>query len=94
MEPFAGKDKMVKYFHCWKDEKSLVIRYQTIKAIGVLELIEGLHAVTKTPLKIPVKNFKNYQGSTAGDIIGPVVMPRDQWEMRVAEKKIVWGVMV
>ena len=87
MEPFAGKDKVVKYFHCWKDEESVMMRYQRIKAIAILELIEGLHVVTKTPLKIPVRKFAEYQGSTAGDMIGPIVMPREdhlRWEMTVA----------
>ena len=55
-----------------------------------MELGEGLLVVTQTPLKIPIRKFKTYQGSTAGDMIGPVVMPRDQWEMTVAEKKTLY----
>ena len=72
MEPFAGKDKVVKNFNCHKDEDSVSVKFQRIKAVGVVELGEGLHVVTQTPLRIPVGKFADYQGSTASEMIGSV----------------------
>ena len=60
-----------------KNAASAMPRYQRIKAVGVLELGEGLRILTREPPRMPSKQFLDYNGSSAGDMIGPIVMPKE-----------------
>ena len=77
LAPFAKKEKVVKPFLLYKEEDSMMSRYQRVRGVGTIELGEGLHILTREPLTIPLKKFLEYHGSTAGDMIGPIVMPRE-----------------
>ena len=78
MEPFAKKEKVPKQFVLYKEEARVMSRYHRVRGVGVVELAEGLHIVTREPLKKPAKKFEEYQGNTAGNMIGPIVMPSVQ----------------
>ena len=76
LKPFTGKQKTVKHFTLWRDEDSLTQRYQRVKGgIATYRQEEHLYIVSaSTPALKPTK-FQHYKGSTAGSMIGPIMMP-------------------
>ena len=90
-KPFDGKKKVVKEFRVYKEEESVLRRYQRVRGVGTVQLDDRLHIVTRSMLQVPPKKFLEYGGSTAGSMIGPVVMPSQVWEMTWEEKKKLYG---
>ena len=76
LKPFASKPKSVKIFTLWRDEDSMIQRLQRVKGgIATYRQEEHLYIVSaSTPALKPTK-FQNYKGSTAGSMIGPIIMP-------------------
>ena len=66
-------------------------RYEKVRGVATVQLNEGLHLVSRAPLSVPPKKFTQYLGSTAGDMIGPVVMPPSPWTLSWPDKKKVYG---
>ena len=46
---------------------------------------------TRVPLTMPVKRFLDYRGNTAGEMTGPIVMPKELWALTRAEKNMLCG---
>jgi hypothetical protein len=76
LKPFASKPKSVKIFTLWRDEDSMIQRLQRVKGgIATYRQEEHLYIVSaSTPALKPTK-FQHYKGSTAGSMIGPIIMP-------------------
>jgi len=76
LKPFASKLKSVKLFTLWRDEDSMTQRLQRVKGgIATYRQEEHLYIVSaSTPALKPTK-FQHYTGSTAGSMIGPIIMP-------------------
>ncbi len=93
LKVFAGKDKSVKPCNIIKDEESMLDRYGKVQGIGTVRLDEGLLIVSRNRLLCPRTKFRNYNGSTAGNIIGPVVMPplEKLWELTWQRKQALYG---
>ena len=92
MKPFPAK-KAVKEFKVFKDEESVLARYEKVRGVGTVQLNEGLHLVSRAPLQsVTPKKFMQYLGSTAGDMIGPVIMPPSPWTLSWPAKKKVYGI--
>ena len=66
-------------------------RNEKVRGVVTVTLDEGLHLVSRAPLSVPPKKFTQYLGSTAGDMIGPVVMPPSPWTRSWPDKKKVYG---
>ncbi len=90
---FSGKDKSVKPCTIFKDEESMLDRYGKVQGIGTVRLDEGLFIVSQKRLLCPRTQFRNFNGSNAGNIIGPVVMPplEKLWELTWQRKLAVYG---
>ena len=76
LKPFQSKQKTVKTFLLWRDEDSVTQRLQRVKGgIGSCRQSEQLHLVCATvPAVVPVK-FQNFKGSSAGTMMGPIILP-------------------
>ena len=81
MKPFPAK-KAVKEFNVFNDEESVLARYEKVRGVGTVQLNEGLHLVSRAQLSMTPKKFTKYLGSTAGDVIGPVIMAPSPWSCR------------
>ena len=66
-------------------------RYEKVRGVGTVMLDEGLHLVSRAPLSVPPKKFMEYLGSTAGSMIGPVMMPSSPWTVSWTDKKKLYG---
>ena len=75
LKPFAGKPKSVKSLLLWRDEDSYHARYQRVRGVGSCQLQEGLHFVTAGLLAVRPVKFQTYRGTTAGTMMGPIIMP-------------------
>jgi hypothetical protein len=92
LRPFAGKLKSVKSFVLWRDEDSYQARHRRVRGIGSCQLQEGLHIVSAdVPALRPVK-FNTYKGTTAGTMIGPIIMPEPAslWQASWPVKKEIY----
>ena len=91
---FQGKPKAVKRFTVTKDEKSVVGRLGKIAGIGSAEVSEIMHLVSAAPAACKPRDYKHYAGSTACNLIGPVVMPAWHpdacWHESLAIKKEIY----
>ena len=68
-------------------------RYEKVRGVGMIQLDEGLHVVSRAPLTLPPKKFLHFSGSMAGSIIRPVIMPSEPWTLPWPDKKKVYGAM-
>jgi hypothetical protein len=94
MRPFHGMKKNVKQFMLIKDESSTLDRYARARAgVGTIRLHETLYLVSRSAPVMKSKEFINYQGSTTGSVIGPIIMPQaaDLWSSTWALKKQIYG---
>ncbi len=93
LKPFAGKDKSLKTATIIKDEDSMLDRYGKVQGVATVRLEEGLLIVSQKRLLCPRTKFRNFSGSTAGNIIGPVVMPplEKLWEITWLRKQALYG---
>ena len=66
-------------------------RYEKVRGVGSVTLDEGLLLVSRAPLSAPPKKFIEYLGSTAGSMIGPVMMPSSRWTLSWPDKKKLYG---
>ena len=94
IKAFQGKPKVVKRFTVTKDEKSVVGRLGKIAGIGNAEVSETMHVVTAMLAACKPRDYKHYAGSTASNVIGPVVMPAWHpdacWHETLAVKKEIY----
>ena len=90
MKPFPSK-KAVKEFRVYREEESVLRRYEKVRGVGTVTLDEGLLLVSRVPLSVPPKKFVEYSGSTAGSMIGPVMMPSSPWTVSWPDKKKLYG---
>ena len=71
----------------------MLARYEKVGGVVTVQLNEGLHIVSRAPLlSVAPKKFTHYLGSTAGDVIGPVIMPPSPWTLSWPAKKKVYGI--
>ena len=93
MKPFAGMEKTVKQYVVYKEEMSVHKRFKRVQGCAAFQLHEALHIVTGQVFAIPSKSFQDYHGSTAGSMIGPVVMPSPEqiWSLPWKLKKELYG---
>ena len=93
MKPFAGMEKTVKQYVVYKEEMSVHKRFKRVQGCATLQLHETLHIVTGQVFAVPTKSFQDYHGSTAGSMIGPVVMPNTEqlWCLAWKLKKELYG---
>ena len=91
MTPFTGMEKTVKQYVVYKEEMSVHKRFKRVQGCATLQLHEALHIVTGQVFAVPTKSFQDYHGSTAGSMIGPVVMPSPEqiWSLPWKLKKVV-----
>jgi hypothetical protein len=93
MRPFHGMTKSVRTFTLWRDEESLVMRLARQRGtVGTYRQQEHLYVVSATlPAVRPVK-FQNYNGSSAGTMMGPIILPRLDacWHLSWADKKLLY----
>ena len=89
MKPFPAK-KAVKEFRVFREEESVLRRYEKVRGVGTVTLHEALHLASHAPLSVPVKKFIQYLGSTAGSTIGPVLMTTP-WTVSWPDKKKLYG---
>ena len=76
LKPFANKAKTVRTFTLWRDEDSMTQRLSRVKGgIGTYRQAETLLIVSASPPALKPTKFHNYKGSTAGTMIGPIIMP-------------------
>jgi len=76
LKPFQGQQKSVKTFLLWRDEDSLTQRLQRVKGgIGSCRQWEQLHVVSRSPPAVLPMKFQNFKSSTAGTMMGPIVLP-------------------
>lgn len=91
LKPFLGKPKSVKTFTIIKDEESTTARLGRISGIGNAGLTETLHVVSAEPLACKPRAYKIFKGTSAGSLMGPVVMPAWSpdvcWHVTYAVKK-------
>eukprot|EP00959_Pyramimonas_sp_CCMP1952_P244168 5104201-Pyramimonas_sp.AAC.1 len=59
------------------DEVSLAKRRERLSGAAVLKQIETMHVYTRYPITLPTKRRKHYQGTNAGDCVGPIQL--DDW---------------
>ena len=90
MKPFPAK-KAVKEFRVFREEESVLRRYEKVRGVCTVTLDEGLHLVSRAPLSVPPRKFIEYLGSTAGSMIGPVMMPSSPWTVSWPDKKKLYG---
>ncbi len=93
MSPFQHRKKCVKQFTVIKDFESQSLRAGKVQGLATLKLDEGLHIVSADSLKIPVIKWKSYTGTTAGSLLGPVIMPplSEAWTLKWPQKKELYG---
>ncbi len=96
LKPFAGREKSVKVATITKDEDSTMDRYGKVQGVATVRLEEGLLIISAKRLLCPRQRFRNFPGSTAGSIIGPVVMPSLErlWELTWQQKQAVYGAKI
>ncbi len=91
LKPFFGKPKSVKQFTIIKDEESVTARLGRIAGVGNAGLTETLYAVSAEPLACTPRAYKMFKGTSAGSVMGPVVMPAWSpdacWHMAYSTKK-------
>ena len=56
-------------------QQSEAQRRDRCRGTGALGLVEFVHLVAQKTLAMPIKDRKNFEGTTAGDMIGPVHLP-------------------
>ena len=93
LKPFAGREKSVKQLMITKDEESTMERYKKVQGVATVHLEEGLHIISANRLVLPRYKFRNFPGTTAGSIVGPVVMPSldSTWELQWQQKQAVYS---
>ena len=93
LKPFAGREKSVKQLMITKDEESTMERYKKVQGVATVRLEEGLHIISANRLVLPRYKFRNFPGTTAGSIVGPVVMPSldATWELQWQQKQALYS---
>ena len=68
-------------------------RFKRVQGCATLQLHKTMHIVTGQVFAVPTKSFQDYHGSTAGSMIGPVVMPSPEqiWSLTWKLKKELYG---
>ena len=72
------------------------LRAGTAQGLDNLHLTEGMHLVSSNKLNMAIiRKYEGYTGSTAGSLIGPVIMPplSEAWSLKWHMKKDVHGAM-
>ena len=90
LKPFTGKPKSVKTFMLWRDEDSLTQRLSRVKGgITAYQQHESLLIVSAAPGALKGTKFPNYKGSSAGSMMGPIILPdlSGMWQATWAVKK-------
>ena len=61
--------------------------------MATVRLEEGLHSISANRLVLPRYKFRNFPGTTAGSIVGPVVMPSldATWELQWQQKQALYS---
>ena len=64
-----------------------------MQGVATIRLEEPLIIIGGKRLVLPRQMFRNFPGSTAGSIVGPVVMPSldECWELRWQQKQALYG---
>ncbi len=93
LKPFAGKEKSVKTYMIHKDEESMMQRYGKVMGVATIRLEETLMIISAKKLALPRQKFQQFNGSTAGSMLGPVFMKslEASWELSWAAKKELYG---
>ncbi len=83
LRPFAGKDKSVKTYMIHKDEESMMQRYGKVMGVATIRLEETLTVLSAKKLALSRQKFQQFNGSTAGSMLGPVLMQslERNWEL-------------
>ena len=68
-------------------------RYTRARGVATVGLHEGLHIISANKLCHPRYMLHNFNGSTAGSIVGPVVMPSldATWEVQWQQKQALYS---
>ena len=82
-----------KMFTCVYTFDSMVARKQRVKGVATINQTETLLVATTTPLLLPQKDHKHYQGQNTGSVVTPIVLePFERcWALTFAEKKQLYG---
>jgi hypothetical protein len=86
-------DKNVSKLMLLYDEESLGERKEVIRGVGTVDQLESVYLVSKNLLQIDKKPRLHYKGTTSGNTISPIVVPRhgDMWQETFECKKLIYG---
>ena len=74
-------------------EESLAARKTRVRGTGTVKQLETCHVLAPKKLQLPSRARRHYDGSSTGDMIYGVPLPRlaDEWHLPWKQKKTVYG---
>ena len=75
------------------EENALQERRELTRGVATVDQLETVYIISKTALDLERKPRLNYSGTTAGSVVGPIVVPlaSEQWQLTFAQKKALFG---